>query len=296
MQRFISLLHLLQKISLNMKTIYLHIIFIYIFCFITPIKAQKNEVNKKHHNINLGFEFGADAFFGDPIKPEMVRENRSSYNYFQDYNYYCGLIPDYQEMNVTYIGVKPELFICKNRIGLSSGLRLSRYSTNLDSDRDYFLWLLHQDDVNTEYVKINDITQNSYYLGIPLEFRFFPNKRELPFQIYFKAGSVFNYRIHTNNKVNFQNKQMNINTETVGNQVNNSIDDFNAYMFFKMGFKIGSYKATSQRKFPYINIELVALNLMLTDKASSFMRTNAGLGFQLTAQIPLGKNVPIGSR
>ena len=76
---------------------------------------------------------------------------------------------------------------------------------------------------------------------------------------------------------------------------NDSAPDFNAYIFFAMGVKIGKFKE-ARRKFPYINIEIHALNIMLTDKASSFIRTNAGLGFQVSAQIPIGKSTPIGSR
>jgi len=279
-----------------MRTINLCITILCVVCFVVPGHAQDDVKNKKHHNIRLGVEFGTDFFFGDPIKPKMVRESKSSYHSFHDYDYYCGLIPNYQEMNVMYVGVKPEFYFCRNRIGLSTGLRVSRYSTTLDSDRDYFLWLLHEDDVYTEFVKIREINQNNYYLGVPLEFRFFPNKRELPVQFYVKGGSTFNYRLFTNNKVKFQNKSMNSNAETVGDQANSTLRNFNAYMFAGFGLKIGGFSTGYGKKFPYINVEAHILNIMLTDKASSFMRTNAGLGFQLSAQIPLGKTVPIGTR
>ena len=279
-----------------MRTINLCILFMYAICFIVSGQSQTGDINKKHHNIRLGVEYGSDYFYGDPIKPEMVRENKSSYHSFHDYDYYCGLIPNYQRMNAMYLGIKPEFFFCKNRMGVATGLRLSRYSTTLDSDRNYFLWLLYQDDVNSEYVKIREITQNSYFLGIPLEYRYFVNRRELPVNFYFKAGSIFNYRLQTKNKVEFQNKSMNINTDAVDNQVNYSIPDFNAYMFVGFGFKVGGFNTGGGKKFPYINLEVHALNIMLTDKVSSFMRSNAGIGFQFSAQIPLGKTVPIGSR
>ena len=277
-----------------MRNLNSYIITACIICFTASSHAQNYNSKKKHHNIRLGVEAGTDFFFGDPRKPDMVRENKSSFYEFNDNNYYCGLILDYQNMNVSYLGIKPEVFFCKNRLGISTGLRVSKYSSALESDRDYFLWLLHQDDINTEYVKINKITQNSYYLGLPLEVRFFPNRRELPAQFYLKVGSTFNYRMNTNNKIVFQNQSMESNTESIDNHVDDSVPDFNAYMFFAMGIKIGKFKEA--RKFPYINIEIHALNIMLTDNASSFIRTNAGLGFQVSAQIPIGKSAPIGSR
>jgi len=279
-----------------MKNTNLYKIIIFILCFIAPVQAQENNLIKKHHNIKLGVEIGTDFFFGDPRKPDMVRESKSSNYYYNDHDFYCGLILDFQNMNVSYFGIKPEIFFLKNRLGISSGLRFSRYSSYLKSDRDYFLWLIHQDDIYTEYVKINRITQNSYYLGIPLEVKFFPNRRELPAQFYMKVGSTFNYRLQTNNKIEFQNHFMESNADMIDDQINDSNLDFNAYMFFAAGIKIGRFKAGSRRKTPNFNIEIHPLNIMLTDKASSFIRTNAGIGFQVSAQIPIGKSAPIGSK
>ena len=278
-----------------MRKISLYIVILYLLYSVTPGYAQNDEKRKKHHNIKLGVEFGVDGLFGDAIKPDMVRENKSSYHGYDDYDYYCGFLFDNQEMDVTYFGIKPEIFFAKNRIGLSAGLRLSKYSSHLDSDRNYFLWKIHQDETYTEYVKIRDIKQNSYFLGIPVEARFSPNKRELPVQLYLKTGAVFNYRIHTNNKVKFENQSMEIHANKISSQTNQDIKDFNSYMFFGLGLKIGRHHADKKKYIPHMNIELHVLNIMLTEQASSFIKANAGFGIQLSAQIPLGKTVPIGS-
>jgi hypothetical protein len=261
-----------------------------------PGYAQNDNKSKKHHNIKIGVEFGVDGLFGDAIKQDMIRENQSSHYWHDDNDYYYGLLYNDQEMDITYWGIKPEMFFAKNRIGLSTGLRLSRYSSSIDSYRNYFLWMIHQDETYTEYVKIRDIKQNSYFLGIPVELKFFPNKRELPVQFYLKTGAVFNYRIHTNNKVKFENQSMRIHSGKINNYTKQYINDFNSYMFLGLGFKIGRHHTDNKRYIPHVNIELHALNIMLTEKASSFMKAYAGFGLQLSAQIPLGKTVPIGSR
>ena len=279
-----------------MKKISLHITILYLLCSILPGYAQNNEKRKNHHNIKLGIETGTDFMFGSTIKPDMVRESKSSYYGFDDNDFYCGILWDYETLNITYFGIKPEMSFAKNRIGVATGIRISRYSTNTDSDKDYFLWKIHQDEINTEYIKIREITQNSYYLGIPLEAKFYTNKRELPAQFYLKTGVVFNYRIHINNKIEFQNKSSKANSETINDQVNQNLKDFNSYMFVGCGLKIGRYHTNHKRHFPHMNLEAHVLNIMFTDKASSFIRTNAGLGVQLSVQIPLGKTVPIGSR
>ena len=279
-----------------MKKISLHVTILYLLCFILPGQAQNIEKRKSHHNIKLGIESGTDFMFGSTIKPDMVRESKSSYYGFDDNDFYCGILWDYETLNITYLGIKPEMSFAKNRISVATGIRLSRYSTNTDSDKDYFLWKIYQDEINTEYIKIREITQNSYYLGIPIEAKFYPNKRELAAQIYFKTGVVFNYRIHTNNKIKFQNTSSEANAETISDQVNQNLKDFNSYMFVGCGLKIGRHHSNHKKHIPHMNIEAHVLNIMFTDKASSFIRTNAGLGVQLSVQIPLGKTVPIGSK
>jgi hypothetical protein len=279
-----------------MKKISSYLTILYLLCFIFPGHAQNNEKRKNHHNFKLGIESGTDFMFGSTIKPDMVRESKSSYYGFDDNDFYCGILWDYETLNITYLGIKPEISFAKNRISVATGIRLSRYSTNTDSDKDYFLWKIYQDEINTEYIKIREITQNSYYLGIPLEAKFYPNKRELAAQIYFKTGVVFNYRIHTNNKIKFQNTSSEANDETINDQVNQNLKDFNSYMFVGCGLKIGRHHTNHKKHIPHINIEAHVLNIMFTDKATSFIRTNAGLGVQLSVQIPLGKTVPIGSR
>jgi hypothetical protein len=249
-------------------------------------------------NIKLGAEFGYNVFGGDTKKPDMVRESKSSSLYDDDYDYYCGVIGPEQTMNIFYLGLKSEFFFINNRLGIATGLRFSQYSSVFDSDRDYFLWQVRQEGVKTDYVKIRDITQNTYYLGLPLEIRFFPNKRELPFQHYFKIGSVFNYRIQTKNDIDFQNNAMNHYTESIENKIENP-NNFNAYLYPAIGFKIGGFKV-GNGKFPWINIEAHFPGIMLTSNASSFFKSNAdttpGFGIQFSIQIPLGKNSPIGSK
>jgi hypothetical protein len=278
-----------------MKKTILYIVTLFLLCSISQGYAQK-ENSKGHHNIKLGVEFGTDFLFGTTRKPDMVRENKSSYDWFDDHNYYCGFIGDYKALEITYLGIKPEIFFAKNRIGIATGIRLSRYFTTLNSDRNYYLWSVHQDETHTEYIKIRNIKQNSYYLGFPVEARFFPNKRELPVQFYLKTGAVFNYRIHTDNKVKFQNPVMETYAETVRRQADQNLKDFNSYMFLGVGLKVGRFHAGKRKYIPHFNVEVHVLDIMLTDKASSFIRANAGFGCQMTVQIPIGKTVPIGSR
>jgi len=277
------------------KILYIAVTF-FLLSSVLPGYAQNIEKRKKHHNVALGIEFGSDLLFGETIKPDKVRESKSSYYLFDDYDYYCGLLWDYKTINITYLGLKAEMFSAKNRLGLSTGIRVSRYSTSLDSDRDYFLWNLQEDETNTEYVRIRKITQNSFYAGVPFEIKYFINKREKPAQFYVKTGATFNYRINTINKIDFHNRSMEVHDKTISDYTNRNLEDFNGYLFLGCGLKIGRFSADKKRYAPIMNIEIHAVNVMFEEEGSSFIRTTSGFGLQITAQIPLGKTVAIGAR
>jgi hypothetical protein len=255
-------------------------IIIFVLLVLFPLGTIRAEDKKRENNFKIGVELGIDNFFGSSIGAERVRKNRF------DYDPYCGIYYSSQTMAITYVGIKSEYFFLQNRIGVAAGFRVSNYSTSLNSEKDYFLWLLQQDQLTTDYARIHDITQNSYYVGIPLEFRFFPNHRELPFQHYFKLGTVFNYRLSTNNVVNFQNASMNHLSKTVEDQIDQP-QDFSVYIYPVIGFKIAKY--------PWFNVEFHFPCGMFNDKGSSFIQTSAGLGVQFSVQIPLGKSYPMGS-
>ena len=116
-----------------------------ILCFVVPARAQDDANSEKTHNFKIGVEFGADSYFGEAVKLDRVRENRSYFHTYEDYDYYCGFVGGNRAMGIVYVGIKPELFFLNNRLGISSGLRFSEYMSSLVSDRDYFLWLLNED-------------------------------------------------------------------------------------------------------------------------------------------------------
>jgi hypothetical protein len=188
-----------------------------------------------------------------------------------------------------HLGVKSEFFFFKNRVGVAAGIRVSKFSGSFESDNsNFFIWLLRQEGMHTDYVRIRSITQNNYYIGIPLEIRFFPNGRELPFQHYFKLGAAFNYRVHTEYKTKFYDKQMQAHAGTIEAQLGEP-NFFNSYIYPSFGFKIGRSSS------PWINVEVHLPGALVTPQSISFFEDGAGIGLQISAQLPLGKSAPIGS-
>jgi hypothetical protein len=252
-----------------------------------PLAAQTGERDKKH-NIRLGFEAGVTGYFTDMIKPEQLREFNSGY----DVNF--GVLPHGSNLSMesTALGVKSEIFLGRNRWGLSSGLRFSRYEATFKSRSGPFYWRLKEEDQLTDYVAIDKFLQQTYFLGVPLEVRFFPNRRDLPVQTYFKVGATFNYRLWTDNDISFDNpSQMNKYAGAVSDGIEPA-DRFHVYAYPAFGFKIGRYRTGHS---PWFNVEINIPGMLFHAKASSFAKYSGGFGINLTAQIPLGRMAPIGS-
>ena len=272
--------------------LFLAIVVLWALLPVNTLFAQGERASKTN-NLKIAFEFGINAMTGDLVKPEQIRENRSSgYYYFDGYDY--GYFVESNSLYTMHFSVKPEYFIFNNRIGIASGIRFTRVSSKLVSDRDIFLWKISEDGLNTGYVRINDISHQSYLIGVPVEIRIFPNNRELPFQHYFKIGASFNYRIFYDNTINFASKTM----EKYGDLLHSQLPEnnmFSAFLFGAIGFKIGKFR--EGRMTPWGNLDFQLPYLLLTDNSFAFVgKSNFGVGFQLSLQIPIGKNVPIGSR
>ena len=248
---------------------FLIIVFFGALLFVSDLLAQDEQTTKRH-NLKFAFELGTNVTDG---------------NFFNDN----------EVLNTTYLGIKPEFFILNNRVGIASGLRFFISTSKLVSNGDNLSWIITNDGFNMKYLHINDIRHNSYLVGIPLEIRFFPNKRELPFQHYFKFGASFNYPFYAKNKVNIKNGTSAEYDDIIQHLLPKDNDALVSFIFGALGFKIGKYK--EGKYIPWGNIEFQFPNLLLKSQSSSSIEDNLflGVGFQVSFQIPIGINVPIGS-
>ncbi|MCL2073144.1 MAG: hypothetical protein FWH18_04430 [Marinilabiliaceae bacterium] len=281
-----------------MKRIFLRLVCFSLFLSVSILFAQ-DEPTKKVNNFKIGFEFGMNVMEGESIKPEQIRQNHYSTYYYNDYYYDYhtdyGLFGDLATLKTTYLGIKPEYFVYNNRIGIASGLRFTYASNSLVSDRNFFLWKLKEEGMNTYYVRINNIRQDVSLLAIPLEIRFFPNKRELPFQHYFKIGSSFNFWIQEDSYIEFADSKMEKYSEVIKKELPDRKNDFSVFVYASFGFKIGKLKENYM--IPWGNIEFQFPYMMVTKNSFTFVgQSYYGVGFQVSLQVPIGKNVPIGSK
>ena len=257
------------------------------------LRAQEADTTKGHHNLRLNIEAGAGGMWGDRIKPEQVREERSSGYGYYDNNY--GLIGGQGELDTYSFGVKPEYFIYKNRIGLSSGLRFSWADSRLESDRDSFLWRVGEQGLTTDYVRIKDIRQRSYMLSIPMEGRFFVNTKEYPGQFYVRAGASVNFRLSSNYQVNFVSATSARYDGLVRDQLPATYA-VSAFGYGAVGLKFGKVSEAHSRT-PWGSIEFQIPCFLLTKDTFAFVsqKNGFGIGVRASFDIPLRKAMPIGT-
>ncbi|MDR1866243.1 MAG: outer membrane beta-barrel protein [Bacteroidales bacterium] len=253
---------------------------VWLMLMIPFIAAQARE--KETSRLRAGIEIGFAGIFGEIKLSDRMRESKSA---FPLDGAHCGLPETNQAINGFRTGVKAEYFTRNNRIGLATGLLFEQYSAAVHANGDYFFWQLHQEGLNTYYIRIKNMAQKNFYLGVPVEFRYLPYKRELPVRIYFKLGGTFACKLFTKNEFRFYDPSMKHYEATVLRQMDKP-SHFIAYIYPAVGLKIG------RRMNPRINVE-INIPVMLQSDASSLYKSHAGFGMKLMVQLPVNIKTPV---
>ena len=254
-----------------------------LFCI--QVRAQEDN-RPVMHRFRLGIEVGLTPFTGETNKPEMIRESRSYYYYnnHQDNLFYCGFISNRQSFNIYYLGIRPEYFF-SNRIAVSTGIRLSFNNIQLDSDRDFFLWRLSEDETSSNYIRLNNISQKNRHIDVITKIKFFPGKRNFWFRRYYVLGNTLNILATSSNGVSVHNPEMNIYSQKVLEQIGKP-SVLMGYTYVGLGINIGSITrsfGSIEFQFPAIIHGSENLNSLVTKgQRMNFFRMLA------TLQIPIG--------
>ena len=246
------------------------------------IQAQ-DTITYKIPRLRLGIEAGVDFLDGSINKPDLIRENRSFYfDNVHDYDYYCGFVSDYQNYSCFFIGIKPE-YVLSKRFVITSGLRFYYNKTAIKSDKEYFLWNVSELETSSNYIKINRISQKNYYLGVPIEMRFYPREKDHIVRQYFIFGTTLNFLLTSENEITFQNPKM----EKYNSQVSKYLEKPNLFLgtiYAGVGVKFG------KSKYPFGSIEFrfPVISYGANNKKSFVQPANIfGCGFSTTLQIPI---------
>jgi hypothetical protein len=228
----------------------------------------------------LGIEAGMNFLGSDANQLENVRGDIPSDEEWEPRSSVTSIL--YRQL----IGLKYENMSLYNKMGISTGIGYCKqYGILGKSDywdnSEYFYLLYREDGLNTEYLKINGITQTTDYIRVPFEIRFFPYQASF-LRMYFKAGIDLNYRLSTNTKVEFANAGM------------NQFEDEVVAMFSKpkQFYSSGSFSGGLRFGRPnhlMINVEAILPVFSINQHATGFVNGDAGVGLLVYIQLPINK-------
>ena len=253
-----------------------------IICGLISFSCLLHAQEAKISNL-IGVEAGFNEFIGKTVVPDRVDQFRTdksieSGNSFNN------------TTDVTYAGIKYEQYFSEKRMIFAAGLRFSQFSCAIHGKTDYFflpsdtrfLWRFHENDAYIDYLNIFRITQNSNYLGIPLEWSYLLRGSDAFFRPYVKVGVVVNKLLSTRHYVAFANEQMNQYADAVAKQTPKP-NSFNSYFYPALGFKFG------KDHYVLFDMEIQYLPFNMAKKADPFISNSSGIGLQLSLHIPLNK-------
>lgn len=229
---------------------------------------------------NIGIEAGSTFIEGEISDMDHIRGSMPSY--YMGYSTNSITSSSYKN----FIGVKSEIFSLNDRFGLLGGIRFSQINSSIGkkdywtNNTDYFYYLYSQDEINTEYLKVNEINQKSDYIGIPIEIRYFTQKRPRKFQLYVKLGIEINYLLKSKTGIVFNNSAMKPYERDLVAMLNQP-ERISAAMYGGAGFKFGRDQK------PSISVEACMPYMFLTSETSGILKPVFGGGFQLNLQIPI---------
>ena len=262
------------------------VIFGIFMLFISHIQADSGDtITITTPRLRVGVEAGVNLLFDAKInKPPQIRENQSYYYDTYDKDYYGGFVSNTQSPSLFYLGLKAEYSLSK-RFAVSTGIRFSYKKAELNSDRDYFLWRISENKTSTNYVKIKSITQKNYYLGVPMEIRFFPNEKDYVVRHYFILGTALNFLLASTNEVAFVNPAMEKHSAEIASQINEP-NFFYGLFYVGIGLKFG------KMNYPFGNLEVhFPIATYGNTKSDAFLKMigYGGAAFRTTLYIPIVK-------
>jgi hypothetical protein len=221
----------------------------------------------------LGIEVGAFGLTANTKNIDNIRNTTSS---SYDGSASANLSTDF---SMASGGVRYEQFWNHHTIGISSGLKLT-YTESRMYNENYFFLLFKQSDQATEYLRVKEYSQASYYVGIPIKVRVFPVPE---FPIFGALGADVNILAHSNSGVSFYNSSMSIYKPEVKSLIEKP-KTFCSFLYLSGGVMLEHKTGYS------LSIEIMLPIVNLTSSSAGLTRPIAGSGIQLGAQFPLKKH------
>ena len=238
--------------------------------------AVEPEAKKLSVNVEVGM-FGS---VGNAIDSRwQIRKTAWSY---YDYGYSNYGAP-YDNLQVSYFGVKPEYLFAGDKLSVSAGLRFSDVYSSLASglatDNNAFYLLYNQTSDATEYAKVKELSQDNYYLSVPVELTYIP-WRWNSLSLYAKVGAEFGFLLNSTSDIVFLNSSMDAYKQLIMTKAGVNPNPLYSTFYTAVGVKFGK-----PNKLKY-NFELNLPSRLLTQNNSSILNIGVLTGFSFSVSIP----------
>lgn len=192
----------------------------------------------------------------------------------------------YTNAYFTQIGFRPEYELIRNKLSVSTGIRFSHILNEVEKynseNGGYFFLRYGNNPLITEYARVKSISEQTSYLGIPLEFQLTPF-RYYKLAPYMRIGSEIGFKISTSNEINFYNNAMNEYASEIMQQYSYEPQSTFATIYSALGLSLGSAD-----KINY-NIEFLLPSVFLTNRNSSLLEIDQYQGVRLSIKLPLSE-------
>lgn len=238
-------------------------------------------VDPEEKKLSVNFEVG---MFGSVFNPVDSRWQirKSAWSHY-DYGYSNYSAP-YNNLQISYFGIKPEYLFADDKLIVGAGLRFSNLYASVASgtttDNNAFYLLYNQSNEVTDYAKVKEISQNNYYLSIPVELTFIPWRFNY-LSLYAKVGAEFGFMLDSESDIVFQNSSMNSYKQLILNNVGVNSNPRYSTFYTALGVKFGK-----PNKVRY-NFELNLPSGLLTSNNSSILNVGVLTGFSFSISLPL---------
>jgi hypothetical protein len=224
---------------------------------------------------------GGFSYPSGTIKESIaIRQNLSSYFVNQSSN---GEISS--ETSEFAYGIRWEFFNNKYKSGVSSGLRYTRFNTDISgyssSNADFFYLRYSELNSDTKFARVKSLSEVNNFISIPLEIRAVPVQIK-GLGLFAKAGAEFSlFNIKKSTHITFQDDGMNAQENVILDKIGLSTNKFCSTLYASVGLKLGKVNK------PNYMFEIFLPSVFLTKNNFSLTNVDYFDGFKFSVQFPV---------
>ena len=255
-----------------MKMMKILVLLVIVSLYKTNLTAQ---ITQKYLNVDMGIT----GFVNELPTNMKIRGDVPKYYYGNETS--TKMVNGFMQRN--FIGLKAEIVV-RDKFGWSMGVRFSQMESSITKNNnygnDYFYLVTKETATSSEFMKVRHINQSSNYVGVPIEFRYFPYMPR-KFRVFIKLAAEGTILLQTKKSVSFGDDAM----AKYENDVTRNIKDpakLSSLLYGGFGIKYG------QKSKPSISIEFSGPAWFASYKSNGMLNPVVGGGVQVNIQIPIG--------